>query len=88
MFVLIIDLNGRALVYMLVISAGIVLSIINCSKMYLSVSNIGTSFFSRGFVDKSKPKVNRAEDHKYIKGDIESRSPCPGLNALANQGYM
>jgi len=30
----------------------------------------------------------RSEDHSYIRGDITARGPCPGLNALANQGYL
>lgn len=28
------------------------------------------------------------EDHAYARGDIETRGPCPGLNSLANQGYL
>jgi hypothetical protein len=28
------------------------------------------------------------EDHEYARGNIESRGPCPGLNSLANQGYL
>jgi hypothetical protein len=28
------------------------------------------------------------EDHAYARGNIESRGPCPGLNSLANQGYL
>lgn len=27
-------------------------------------------------------------DHEYIRGNIANRGPCPGLNALANQGYL
>jgi len=30
----------------------------------------------------------RQEDHSYKRGDISWRSPCPGLNALANHGYL
>ncbi|KAH8888020.1 Cloroperoxidase [Thozetella sp. PMI_491] len=30
----------------------------------------------------------RGEDHSYIRLSIEDRAPCPGLNALANQGYL
>lgn len=30
----------------------------------------------------------RAEDHSYIRLNIADRAPCPGLNALANQGYL
>jgi len=28
------------------------------------------------------------EDHSYIRLNIADRAPCPGLNALANQGYL
>ena len=28
------------------------------------------------------------EDHTYARGNIENRGPCPGLNSLANQGYL
>lgn len=28
------------------------------------------------------------EDHAYVRLDIIDRAPCPGLNALANQGYL
>jgi hypothetical protein len=27
-------------------------------------------------------------DHVYVRGNIANRGPCPGLNALANQGYL
>lgn len=27
-------------------------------------------------------------DHEYVRGNIVNRGPCPGLNALANQGYL
>lgn len=30
----------------------------------------------------------RKEDHAYVRLDIADRAPCPGLNALANQGYL
>lgn len=60
------------------------------STMYVSLSNILTAPFkrSRG-VDQKEQEVPAAiEDHAYIRGDHSIRSPCPGLNALANQGYM
>ncbi|KAK3368589.1 Chloroperoxidase [Podospora didyma] len=28
------------------------------------------------------------EDHAYVRGNISGRGPCPGLNSLANQGYL
>ncbi|KAK4163945.1 Chloroperoxidase [Cladorrhinum sp. PSN259] len=30
----------------------------------------------------------RNEDHSYVRLNIADRAPCPGLNALANQGYL
>ncbi|KAG9681753.1 Cloroperoxidase, partial [Aureobasidium melanogenum] len=31
---------------------------------------------------------SKGGDHYYTRGDITERGPCPGLNALANQGYL
>jgi hypothetical protein len=28
------------------------------------------------------------EDHSYVRLNAADRAPCPGLNALANQGYL
>jgi Peroxidase, family 2 len=58
--------------------------------MYLSVTNIVKSFFTSGFQKKGQnPTESQSnEDHAYIRGDITNRGPCPGLNALANQGYL
>ncbi|KAL6251795.1 hypothetical protein RBB50_002005 [Rhinocladiella similis] len=57
--------------------------------MYLSLTNIIKTLFTGGYADK-KPQASTVanDDHTYIKGDIEHRGPCPGLNALANQGYL
>jgi hypothetical protein len=30
----------------------------------------------------------RKEDHSYVRLNMADRAPCPGLNALANQGYL
>lgn len=30
----------------------------------------------------------RKEDHSYMRLNIVDRAPCPGLNSLANQGYL
>lgn len=39
---------------------------------------------------KSKPPLPTiaSEDHAYVRGPPEGRSPCPGLNILANHGYL
>ncbi|KAF8848933.1 Cloroperoxidase [Acephala macrosclerotiorum] len=48
------------------------------------------SIFTSPFQKKSpKPTTSESnEDHVYIKGNPDTRGPCPGLNALANQGYL
>ncbi|KAI9854588.1 MAG: hypothetical protein M1813_000939 [Trichoglossum hirsutum] len=38
---------------------------------------------------KSKPSSTiDSDDHSYRPGSVDSRSPCPGLNVLANHGYL
>jgi len=55
----------------------------------LTLTNIVKTFFTGGYLDKkTKAKLANHEDHTYIKGDPEHRGPCPGLNALANQGWL
>ena len=58
--------------------------------MHLTITNIIKNLFTGGFQKKSKIQSpsDVEEDHAYIRGDIENRGPCPGLNALANQGYL
>jgi hypothetical protein len=59
--------------------------------MYLTVINIAKGFFGSGFQARGTPSTqsdNVNEDHAYIRGSPENRGPCPGLNALANQGYL
>ncbi|KAH0537554.1 hypothetical protein FGG08_005653 [Glutinoglossum americanum] len=34
------------------------------------------------------PSTIASEDHSYSPGSVDSRSPCPGLNVLANHGYL
>ena len=55
---------------------------------HLSLINIIKTLFFGGFLDKSEARPDQDEDHKYVPGDITTRGPCPGLNALANQGYL
>ncbi|KIW88400.1 uncharacterized protein Z519_10969 [Cladophialophora bantiana CBS 173.52] len=57
--------------------------------MYLTLTNVAKTVVTGGYRDKSQTASHQGEeDHTYIKGDIETRGPCPGLNALANQGYL
>jgi len=37
---------------------------------------------------KGEITISPSDDHSYIRGNIADRGPCPGLNALANQGYL
>ncbi|KAK3682226.1 Chloroperoxidase [Podospora appendiculata] len=57
--------------------------------MYLPVSGILQSFFrSRSSDPREEIASVQSEDHTYERGNIAHRGPCPGLNALANQGYL
>jgi len=38
--------------------------------------------------DEEIRKIREEKDHSYVRLDIADRAPCPGLNALANQGYL
>ncbi len=54
--------------------------------MYLGVINFIKGIFTFGSSKKAAdPTPN---DHSYIRGKIENRGPCPGINSLANQGYL
>lgn len=57
--------------------------------MYFTVFNAIKSIFN---FDTKEREVERRriakEDHSYQRLDITLRAPCPGLNALANQGYL
>ena len=56
--------------------------------MQLTIFNIIKTLFAGSSQTSSQAKFLDDEDHAYIRGDIENRGPCPGLNALANQGYL
>ncbi|KAJ4359702.1 uncharacterized protein N0V89_000258 [Didymosphaeria variabile] len=56
--------------------------------MYLSLSNILAAPFRKTPATESRVNIVDEVDYTYIKGNIESRGPCPGLNALANHGYI
>ena len=56
--------------------------------MHLTITNIIKTFLTRGFSQGFQAQPADREDHAYIRGEIENRGPCPGLNALANQGYL
>lgn len=58
--------------------------------MFVSATNIVQSLLGFGFQrEGEKPVVSLSQDdHAYLRGDVANRGPCPGLNALANQGYL
>ena len=57
--------------------------------MYLPATEIVKSAFTTASSELPAERDSSDDDgHRYIRGDPETRSPCPGLNALANQGYM
>lgn len=58
--------------------------------MYLTLTNVVKNIFtsSSHAGGKKTPESPSSEDHVYIRGDIVDRGPCPGLNALANQGFL
>lgn len=58
-------------------------------KMQLSLGAILKSTFQL-WAKKPQAEISqiRSENHDYIRGDIANRGPCPGLNALANHGYL
>ncbi|KAH0372290.1 Cloroperoxidase, partial [Aureobasidium melanogenum] len=56
---------------------------------------LGLTYLAKGLLggSVSAGKTNgltnsKGGDHYYTRGDITERGPCPGLNALANQGYL
>lgn len=56
--------------------------------MYLTITNLVKTFFTGGFKQGLQAQPADHGDHTYVRGDIENRGPCPGLNALANHGYL
>ena len=56
--------------------------------MHLTLLNILRSWFRGGYGEKSPKSIVNDDEHAYVRGKIKNRSPCPGLNALANQGYL
>jgi hypothetical protein len=57
--------------------------------MHLGIINSLRSLLTFGTTEKAKEITDfQSDDHSYIRGSIVNRGPCPGLNALANQGYL
>jgi hypothetical protein len=57
--------------------------------MYFTLFNAFKSLFNFDTKERAIEAAKiRQEDHSYIRLNIADRAPCPGLNALANQGYL
>ncbi|KAK7985612.1 Cloroperoxidase [Apiospora saccharicola] len=57
--------------------------------MYFTVFNAIKSIFNFDTKERDEERRRIAKgDHSYQRLDITLRAPCPGLNALANQGYL
>ncbi len=58
--------------------------------MQLGLLGALSSFFSLSSKEREVEvaAILQEKDHSYLRGDIPHRGPCPGLNSLANQGYL
>ena len=57
--------------------------------VHANLSSFLRSIFTFGSQERSKEIARiQQEDHSYDRGNIDNRGPCPGLNSLANQGYL
>jgi len=57
--------------------------------MYLGIFNSLRGLLTFGSQGrKQEIAAFQFDDHSYIRGNIANRGPCPGLNALANQGFL
>jgi len=57
--------------------------------MYFTVYNAIKAALSFNTKERTAEREKiRTEDHTYQRLEPGLRAPCPGLNALANQGYL
>lgn len=57
--------------------------------MYFTILNALKSLLNFDTKEREVERQKiRKEDHSYERLNIAARAPCPGLNALANHGYM
>jgi hypothetical protein len=63
---------------------------IDLRKMYLGLTDLAKGLLGDGVSAGNHNALTNSKggDHHYTRGEITDRSPCPGLNALANQGYL
>lgn len=58
--------------------------------MYLDLTDLIKGLLTFN-VPAEKKKVltnSKGGDHDYARGNITDRGPCPGVNALANSGFL
>ncbi|KAH0042351.1 Cloroperoxidase, partial [Aureobasidium melanogenum] len=59
--------------------------------MYLGLTDLAKGLLGGSGVSTGNHNTltnSKGGDHYYTRGEITDRGPCPGLNALANQGYL
>jgi len=57
--------------------------------MHFSIFTALENIFSTKNAERDRKVAElKAADHTYIRGAVDGRGPCPGLNALCNQGYL
>ncbi|KAM7217632.1 putative sterigmatocystin biosynthesis peroxidase stcC [Rhypophila decipiens] len=57
--------------------------------MQLPLTGIIRGILSPHSKDRAKELAKlQGQEHVYIRGRVVDRGPCPGLNSLANQGYL
>ena len=57
--------------------------------MYFTIVNAVKAALSFTTKERTAEREKiRTEDHTYQRLEPDLRAPCPGLNALANQGYL
>lgn len=58
--------------------------------MFLRLTDLAKGLLSGGVSAGNSNALTNSNcgDHYYARGNITDRGPCPGLNALANQGYL
>lgn len=60
----------------------------NKSNMILSATDVVKKTLTTSLIRELSEDEVLENDHEYIRGDPETRGPCPCLNALCNQNYL
>jgi hypothetical protein len=57
--------------------------------MFITITGILRSLLSFNTKEREEEIARLHKiDHSYQRLNMADRAPCPGLNALANQGYL